>query len=93
MTAERNAGEGSSSGTDGDIKVKDAQSTISKAKAKGIGPEKYLAEAEAEHNLWKTAIGGIYAFVLRLLYFRTRSLTVSLGLQRLRGCFASVKHT
>ena len=60
MTAERNAGEGSSSSADGDIKVKDAQSAISKSTAKGIGPEKYAAEAEAEHNLWKMTIGAIY---------------------------------
>lgn len=61
MTARRDAGEGSSSTANGDIKVKDAQSTISKAKARGIGPEKYAAEAESEHNLWKLTMSQIFA--------------------------------
>lgn len=46
-----------------DIKVKVAQDVISKSKAKGVSPLKYLAEAESgesHQNAWKLAIAGIY---------------------------------
>jgi hypothetical protein len=61
LNAEGSRG-GSSSSSDGSIKVKDAQSTISKTKAKGISPERYMAEAENEQNRspYKIAMAGIY---------------------------------
>lgn len=50
-------------GASEEIKVKVAQEIISKSKAKGISPVRYLAEAESgegQENIWKLAIAGIY---------------------------------
>ena len=62
LSNDRKEGGGSTSSSEGEIKLKVVQNTISKCKAKGISPEKYLAEAEAEEytNAFKLAMGNIY---------------------------------
>jgi hypothetical protein len=79
--------EAGSNSSQEEIKAKVALDAISKSKAKGISPDMYIAQAEAEdyQNPWKITMGEIYRCGTFSLEQMPPELIPRVHLQRLRA--------